>query len=622
MKLLDRYVRNFLRDKIQWLLLVLILDSSAGLDILSDSFISAPFCSLGFPGFPLSCSPGLSLASDFSHLTFPHWIFFLSLFPETALDVVCDSMLIILHFLTGHLRPVSGQVLHSSVGADGRIELSHGTSHRGPGINLLPIRNGQWLCTLQSRVWRVLGKKWGWSSSLRPVYGGCARHTKECELYLSVYPVGFSRVLGHAEHNHFIFCGARCIYNIGISFLTPQKWAYCHCSCDNKEKPFKRTCVWGTWGRGRKLRFYSQSKMKNFNGILLCVIYWHFQNIYSAIRCTRQGAWDKIISSRTLAKQIQGWKQAPLQHNVHVACFGKVIFIRTRFTPEGAFLTTSGVWGSDRLMLGAWLHQAVSPWPVPHLSATSGSLSPHRMFLSFTSTDIGWRERDRKIMTQAWKVTSFWGNHFCLKSDPYKINFPKKHSPSFKSSYGWRMGRLVPCPCISFCGQTHCWQIRMGLASLVTPGQSGNIPGVQGYWKVDKHLWDWRAISCFLFAARCSPRGHPRAERLFTKFDHPSSCQEERCADAGAPQTEPCKNPGELSQCAQIREETGLDRTATHRRFEVQLLFLRLFQCSDMPAMVWPYTHIVSHVSDSSLRTKAYLPYSIFTLLNLLCRPR
>lgn len=53
----------------------------------------------------------------------------------------------------------------------------------------------------------------------------------------------------------------------------------------------------------------------------------------------------KSLSSRTLTKQTPGSKQAPLQHNVHVACFGKLIFIRIRSIPEGAFLIISGVWG-------------------------------------------------------------------------------------------------------------------------------------------------------------------------------------------------------------------------------------------------------------------------------------
>lgn len=64
--------------------------------------------------------------------------------------------------------------------------------------------------------------------------------------------------------------------------------------------------------------------------------------------------------------------------------------------------------------------------------------------------------------------------------------------------------------------------------------------------------------ACFLSAAGCLPRGHPRAQRLLEKRYNSSSCQEEGCASGPAPQTEPCKNTGELP-C--------IDRIPRHRWF-------------------------------------------------------
>ena len=67
-------------------------------------------------------------------------------------------------------------------------------------------------------------------------------------------------------------------------------------------------------------------------------------------------------------------------------------------------------------------------------------------------------------------------------------------------------------------------------------------------------------ISLAFCAAGCPPGGHPWAECIFAKLHHPSSGQEERCASIGASQTEPRKDPGELSQSVEIWEGR-LDRT-------------------------------------------------------------
>ena len=67
-------------------------------------------------------------------------------------------------------------------------------------------------------------------------------------------------------------------------------------------------------------------------------------------------------------------------------------------------------------------------------------------------------------------------------------------------------------------------------------------------------------MSLPLYAAGCPPGGHPWAECIFAKLHHPSSGQEERRASIGASQTEPRKDPGELSQSVEIWEGR-LDRT-------------------------------------------------------------
>lgn len=221
-------------------------------------------------------------------------------------------------------------------------------------------------------------------------------------------------------------------------------------------------------------------------------------------------------------------------------------------------------------------------------------------------------------MTHAWKVTSFWGNHFYLKSHAYKINFPRMHSPSFRRSYDWRMGRLIPAHLFHFVVEH-------------TSGKSGRVQLL--LWLLvlwgEKKCLEFKAnekVTRYLLLSLCSPLPPQRTPPSWVPFCEirPSLILSERemCR---------CQSPTDralqkfwwvIPVCANQRGKTRLDRNPKHRRLELQLLFLHLIQCSDLPAMFWQQKMWALKTRDSSLWTKVYLHYSVFTLLNLPHRPQ
>lgn len=154
----------------------------------------------------------------------------------------------------------------------------------------------------------------------------------------------------------------------------------------------------------------------------------------STIRCTQPAAWDKIVNSGILAKPNWDWKPAPLQHSIHEACSGNVVFIKMGFSPEGARLTKHRSAGLRRAEIGSLDH-----------TVANASRSCHRRIHLLTQKVPPLNQPryilDERIMPRAWKVAprfpSLRGNRFSLKFHPGERNLPGA-SPRLMNSCAWR----------------------------------------------------------------------------------------------------------------------------------------------------------------------------------------
>lgn len=172
--------------------------------------------------FPEAAAESLSWGVSyiwFPPVTFPGWVSFLFFF-FFLIFVGCYIWLYASHLTFSHgATQTSWQTV--TVRLDRcwwRAQPSSGTSDRPQGVSLVQGRSGASFCLLGSRMPGPLDEGGGWCSRRRSAYRGLC-HTKKPGLYLSVYPVDFSRFLGHDDPYHF-----SC--SVGISFFIPRRRAY------------------------------------------------------------------------------------------------------------------------------------------------------------------------------------------------------------------------------------------------------------------------------------------------------------------------------------------------------------------------------------------------------------
>lgn len=89
--------------------------------------------------------------SAVSHLLFPHCISFLSLFSDVSWALLCDFLLLVFHFLSEQLRPVSG---HLGIPSSVLMGNSHQGAHQiGAEVHLGQVSSGeQWGTVLHAGV--------------------------------------------------------------------------------------------------------------------------------------------------------------------------------------------------------------------------------------------------------------------------------------------------------------------------------------------------------------------------------------------------------------------------------------------------------------------------------------